>query len=340
VTLNDLETALNATSVSDSLFSLLPDPVDASNLALNTLPADPPFIVEGIFHQGSKMVLAGSSKAGKTWSLLDLAMSVASGRDWWGFKTVKTSVLFVNFEIQPAFLHRRIALIKAKRGIELAPGEMKMLHLRGTKLTAESFGLAMTEQYRDAGFGLVILDPIYKLMVGREENSTATLSGVAEVIDGIATSCNAAVAYGAHFSKGNQSGKEIADRINGSGVAGRDADSILTLTKHVEDDCNSLEAVLRNCPPMKSKVMRWNFPLMEEAKELDPADLKKVGGRPESVTKEEVLELVSKPLSYSDWLRAAETIGLTKPTFSRKRKQLVDRGLVTQMPGTKLWMKT
>jgi hypothetical protein len=327
------------TSGAKSLRNLLPETIDAAGLILDALPPDPPFIVEGIFHQGSKLVLAGSSKAGKTWSLIDLALSVASGRDWWGFKTNQCTVLYVNFEIQLEFFHRRVALVKKTRGIELAPSALQIMHLRGKRLTAEIFGQAIKERFEQAGFGLVILDPLYKLMVGKEENSTATLSSVADVIDGIASTCNAAVAYGAHFSKGNQAGKDAQDRINGSGVAARDADSILTLTKHEEDDCASLEAVLRNCPPMPAKVMRWNFPLMEEAKGLDPAKLKKVGGRPESCTKEELLALVSKPISYSEWLAAAETIGCTKTTFNRKRVELVEAGLIAQTPGTRLWVR-
>jgi hypothetical protein len=317
----------------------LPDTVDASGLVLDELPPDPPYIVEGIFHQGSKMVLAGSSKAGKTWSLIDLAISVASGEEWWGFSTTKCPVLYVNFEIQPAFFHRRVALIKETRGIELALGALQIVHLRGIRLTAELFGLAVTERFKDAGFGLVILDPLYKLAVGKDENSTATISAIADVIDGITTSCNAAVAYGAHFSKGNQAAKEAIDRINGSGVTGRDADSILTLTKHQEENCATLEAVLRNCPPMVPKVMRWSFPLMQEAQELNPADLKKVGGRPESGTKEELLDLVSKPVSYSEWLEAAKSIGFTKPTFDRKRKELIASGHVVQTPGTRQWVR-
>jgi hypothetical protein len=318
----------------------LPDPVDAAVLALDELPPDPPYIVGGIFHQGSKMVLAGSSKAGKTWSLIDLAISVASGQPWWGFNTAKCPVLYVNFELQSAFFNRRVAIIKETRQIELAPGMLQLLHLRGMRLTADSFGRAITERFKDTGFGLVVLDPLYKLMVGKEENSTATISAVADVIDSITTSCNAAVVYGAHFSKGNQANKESIDRINGSGVTGRDADSILTLTKHQQENCATLEAVLRNCPPMEPKVMRWNFPLMREALELDPADLKKVGGRPESGTKDELLNLVSKPLSYSAWLEAAKSIGFTKPTFDRKRKELVASGLVAQTPGARLWART
>jgi RecA-family ATPase len=39
----------------------------------------PPEIIEGVLHQGSKAVLGSNSKARKTWILLDLALSVASG---------------------------------------------------------------------------------------------------------------------------------------------------------------------------------------------------------------------------------------------------------------------
>ena len=51
------------------------------NLAL------PLVIVEGLLHEGSKMVLGGGSKSFKTWCLADLALSVANGVPWWGIKT-------------------------------------------------------------------------------------------------------------------------------------------------------------------------------------------------------------------------------------------------------------
>ena len=40
----------------------------------------PPLIVDGILHQGCKMVVGGTSKSNKSWCLLDLAISVASGQ--------------------------------------------------------------------------------------------------------------------------------------------------------------------------------------------------------------------------------------------------------------------
>ena len=71
------------------------------------------------------------------------------------------------------------------------------------------------------------------------------------------------MAFGAHFSKGNQAGKESIDRVSGSGVFGRDPDSILSLTPHEERDCFTLEATLRIFPPIDPVVLRWAFPLFD-----------------------------------------------------------------------------
>src|SRR5215471_7546006 len=43
---------------------------------VETAPAPPPQIIEGLLHQGCKMILGGTSKSNKSWCLLDLALSV------------------------------------------------------------------------------------------------------------------------------------------------------------------------------------------------------------------------------------------------------------------------
>ena len=53
----------------------------------------PPLIIEGILHQGCKMILGGTSKSNKSWCLLDLALSVASGQPWWGRQCAKLPVV-------------------------------------------------------------------------------------------------------------------------------------------------------------------------------------------------------------------------------------------------------
>ena len=66
---------------------VLPPPLpEIMNLRelVEVAPAPPPQIIEGVLHQGCKMILGGTSKSNKSWCLLDLAMSVASGQPWWG----------------------------------------------------------------------------------------------------------------------------------------------------------------------------------------------------------------------------------------------------------------
>ena len=71
------------------------------------------------FHRSSKLVLGGASKSFKTWSLIDLGLSVATESDWWGFPTIKGEVLFLNFEVQQPFFAERMARVLKAKGIAL-----------------------------------------------------------------------------------------------------------------------------------------------------------------------------------------------------------------------------
>ena len=104
----------------------LPPMVDAADF-LATPQEMPPELVAGVLHKGSKLAFGGSSKAFKTWCLLDLAFSVAHGALWLGFKTTPGKVLYVNFEIQNYAWQRRIAAVARAKGIELKPGATPVL---------------------------------------------------------------------------------------------------------------------------------------------------------------------------------------------------------------------
>ncbi len=57
---------------------------------------------------GCKMVLSGTSKSNKSWCLLDLAVSVASGQTWWGRQCRKAAVLYINFELHEWVIAQRL----------------------------------------------------------------------------------------------------------------------------------------------------------------------------------------------------------------------------------------
>ena len=70
-----------------------------AQLIKEDLPA-PETLIEGMLHRGGKMLLGGGSKAFKSWSLIDLALSLHAGVPWWGQQCKMARVLFINFEIQ------------------------------------------------------------------------------------------------------------------------------------------------------------------------------------------------------------------------------------------------
>jgi RecA-family ATPase len=45
------------------------------------------------------MILGDTSKSNKSWCLLDLALSVASGEKWWSRRWTKMPVVYINFEL-------------------------------------------------------------------------------------------------------------------------------------------------------------------------------------------------------------------------------------------------
>ena len=75
----------------------------------------PPDIIECLIHAGGKVAIGGASKSFKTWLLIDLAVSVATGAVWLnGYTTTKGRVLYVNFELPDAFCAKHHCLFVTK----------------------------------------------------------------------------------------------------------------------------------------------------------------------------------------------------------------------------------
>ena len=189
-----------------------------------------PELIHGVLRQGHKMLLAGSSKAGKSFALMELALAISTGGEWLGWKCCRGKVLYCNFELDEASARNRFNAICAYRGIDAAEACAGITdwNLRGYNLSAKDFALRLFSRAREAGFIAVIIDPIYKLGLG-DENSAGDVGSFLGVLDTICTTLGCAVIYCHHHSKGAQSGKAVADRASGSGVFSRDADAILDL---------------------------------------------------------------------------------------------------------------
>jgi hypothetical protein len=303
----------------------LPEIDQAGSLLTDEL-AKPSEIIAGVLHGGTKAVLASGSKVGKTWILLDLAIAVATGTPFLKFETQKKKVLFINFEIRREFIAERLKKIqKQKHHSDLT--NLCIWNLRGQTTDFETLTESIIQRVGKDNYTLIILDPIYKAMVGKSENVASSVGVMCNQIERIVEATGAAVIFAHHYAKGNAAKKNQMDRMSGSGVFARDADTIITLTEHEQKDCYSVEMTLRNLAPQPPFVIQWNYPVMVERPDLSPADFK--SDEAETDEYEPLIALLDEtPLSTSEWLEAAMEIGYSRATFFRYKENLVKEKLV------------
>lgn len=313
----------------------LPPPITATALMADTTITKPPELVSGLLHQGTKGVIASVSKAGKTWLLLDLALSVATGSNFLGKPTTQGKVLFINFELQAAFIKDRLAVLKKRRNVE--PGDNLVIwNLRGKTADFEALVLNIAREVEGQGYTLIIFDPIYKAMVGKAEGVGSNFSLLCNQLERLAERSGAAVVFSHHFPKGNMKKRSVIDRMAGSGVLARDADTIVTLTQHETPDCFTVEMVLRNLPHQPAFVVQFDYPVMVERDDLDPEDVTVADVEDED--DHGILELIRvRPQTSGEWLVKAYALGLSRPTFYRIKRKLQDEGIVAFDFKTKTW---
>ena len=166
-------------------------------------PQPPPIIIEGLLHQGCKMILGGTSKSNKSWCLLDLALAVASGTTWWGRRCHKMPVLYINFELHAWAAAQRInALCAARPECKGMGPTFHIWNLRGHNTDLALLRPQLEVQLAKHQFGLIILDPAYKVLGDRDENANGEIANLMNELEALAQKTGAAVVVAHHFAKG------------------------------------------------------------------------------------------------------------------------------------------
>ncbi|MDB6057690.1 MAG: hypothetical protein JWO95_1534 [Verrucomicrobiales bacterium] len=308
----------------------LPDIVTFRNFVVNP-PKAPPQIIQGILHQGCKMILGGTAKSNKSWGLLDLAFSVASGQQWWGKQCAKTSVVYINFELQDWAMAERVDALCAARPECKGMGDtLSLWNLRGHNADLTVLRPKLLEQLARHQFGLIILDPAYKVLGDRDENANGEIAELMNEFEAIAQGSGAAVVIAHHFAKGDSTSKNPMDRMSGAGAWARDPDSIVVLTPHEEDNCFTVTSILRNLPQMPEFVLSWEFPLMRVAKDLNPEALRRPQSKNKVCTDKEFIDqlISTTPTSRASIVAAADKIGISRGTTDRYLQRLTESGLI------------
>lgn len=312
-----------------TLLGKWPAPVSAARLCA-TPPPTPPILIDGALYQGGTMLLAGPSKAAKTWTMLDLGLAVATGTEWLGFKTAKAPVLYLNLEVPEFVAEQRVRALCARRGIE-PPDGFQLWNLRGFVVTVDDLEREIPRRITKDGVGLVIVDPHYKVSAtsGAEENSNDSQGALLAKLEAMTSAGGSALAIAHHFAKGDASSKNAIDRASGGGVFARWPDAFLALTPHEEEGAMTLDFVLRAFAPVAPRVVRWEFPAWVADKTLDPTKLRKTG-RTDAHPRTKALDELLDGMSSAEWQKA---LGWNDRTFRRKRDELVTSGAVRLAAG-------
>ena len=249
----------------------LPDPEGLGD-SWDNLPELAPELIEGILRQGHKMLIAGPSKAGKSFSLIEMSIAIAEGKKWLEWKCTQGKVLYVNLELDRAScLHRFKDVYEALEQQPTNIGNISIWNLRGKSLPMDQLAPKLIRRAQKRNYKAIIIDPIYKVITG-DENSADQMANFCNQFDKVCTELKCAVIYCHHHSKGSQTGKRSMDRASGSGVFARDPDALLDLLELELENMN--EDKLQDAPIDTSQCTAWRMEgTLREYPKFKPVDL-------------------------------------------------------------------
>ena len=225
----------------ESVNDELPDPENMADV-WDHLPELSPSLIDGVLRQGHKLLLAGPSKAGKSYALIELCIAIAEGREWLGWRCSQGRVLYVNLELDRASCLHRFKDVYAAMGIQPKKlADIDIWNLRGKAIPMDKLAPKLIRRAAKKHYIGIVIDPIYKVITG-DENSADQMAKFCNQFDMVCNELGCAVIYCHHHSKGMQGQKRSMDRASGSGVFARDPDAMLDMIElDVTDELRKAE---------------------------------------------------------------------------------------------------
>ena len=264
----------------------LPKLLDVKSLRQAVMYGDGlPDLIGGLLSVRSKMMVAGPSKARKSWTLLDLALSIASGASWMGLPCTQGKVIFIDGELHREQILTRLMTVSESRGLpeEVWADNLKIWPMRGEMREVTELMRALMETLMDERPLAIILDPIYKLLGDRDENAAGEINGLLNELEQVARTVGCCILYSHHFAKGDAGEKSPIDRASGSGVWARDPDAMVFFTppprpKKGEAPAShdfDVNLVARGHPPTDPFAVKWMSGHFERQGSASPFKIKR-----------------------------------------------------------------
>lgn len=215
----------SAYPTSDSLDAVCDNPPELS-----------PVLIDGVLRQNERMMIAGESKAGKSFLAIELCIALGTGGQWLGHQCRKTSVLYVNLEVPKESCIDRVLKVCGKMGVNPHLQGVHVWTLRDEVLDEDRIVKACILEIRrikwtyKVDIGCIVLDPIYVLNSG-DENSAQDTTKLLKHFADIGKRIGAAIVFVHHYSKGAAMYGTAINRASGSSVFGRWVDTSVSMTR-------------------------------------------------------------------------------------------------------------
>lgn len=126
-----------------------------------------------LLYPGGKMEIYGVAKGGKSFLAQQLAMCIASGTDWVGYRVPRScKTLYLQGEVSKVGLYKR--LTKASQGYDQARVRAFLCtapdRVIGEREDVESLGRIIVEN----GIEVIVIDPLYHFLTGSESSGEDT----------------------------------------------------------------------------------------------------------------------------------------------------------------------
>jgi hypothetical protein len=324
------------------------DAEKAGIVTANRLSADHPhlrpIVIDGLLRQGETMNVIGASKAGKSWLIHGLAVSVANGLWWLGREVTAGRVLIIDNELHPETLVERLRVVTKEIGNGATLDNIDVMSLRGESDRADVIGLVQRlAAVKPDRYRLICIDALYRAIPpGTSESDNAQMMQVYNQLDRMARLTGAAIVVNHHATKGDQSGKAVTDVGSGAGSISRATDTHLVIRPHEEDDLCVLDAVTRSFAPQESRTIRFWWPLWETSGEEPRLRQAKTGQQRQQESKdaegrEAVLAAVGLDGAFAGSIRVRTGYGPGRVTrlLAMLKREGVIRGEVRPCKTTK-----
>ena len=200
-----------------------------------------PWVISGLFAEGSVSLLVGDPGTAKTYSTLDAAVCVASGEPWLEFATVQGAVLVIDEESGPRRFARRLG--DCMRGHRAGPETLVFYTtLARFDLRSGEDAMALSDAILQTDARLVVIDALVDVMPGGDEDRAQEVHPIFMRLREIAAERDAAIVVIHHNNK--------AGGYRGSSAMHGAVDNLITIKKrHSALDFECMK--LRDAAPFK-----------------------------------------------------------------------------------------